>query len=55
MSRIEKRFLRAGDWILIHSRMGNKVAERIARAEWQDLYNQLGADRARQLLEVKYS
>ena len=51
LNRLEKRFLKCGDAIRAAELMDNKVAARIARAEWQQCYNMLGADRARELLE----
>lgn len=53
LSRTEKRFLVAGNAIAINEAVGNKVAARIARAEWQQCYDMLGAERARELLELK--
>ena len=55
LNRLEKRFLKCGDAIKAAELMGNKVAANIARAEWQQCYNMLGVDRARELLEYKYS
>lgn len=54
LNRLEKRFLTCGDAIAVAERMKNKPAARIARAEWQQCYNMLGADRARELLALKY-
>ena len=54
LNRLEKRFLKCGDAIAVAERMKNKPAARIARAEWQQCYNMLGADRARELLSLKY-
>ena len=53
LSRTEKRFLAAGNAIAVNESTGNKVAARIARAEWQQCYNMLGAERARELLALK--
>ena len=55
LTRLEKRFLICGDAIALSERMGNKAGARIARAEWQQCYNMLGQERARELLELKYS
>ena len=55
LNRLEKRFLKCGDAIAAAEWMGNKVAARIARAEWQQVYNMLGADRARELLDLKHA
>ena len=55
LTRLEKRFLDCGDAIALAERMGNKTSARIARAEWQQCYNMLGADRARELLDLKYA
>ena len=55
LNRLEKRFLKCGDAIAAAEWMGNKVAARIARAEWQQCYNMLGADRARELLDAKHA
>ena len=54
LNRTEQRFLAAGDAIALHERMKNKTAARIARAEWQYLYNLLGVERARELIDTKY-
>ena len=55
LNRLDKRFLKCGDAIKAAELMDNKVAARIARAEWQQCYDMLGADRARELLEYKNS
>ena len=55
LNRLEKRFVKCGDAIAVAERLGNKVAARIARAEWQQCYNMLGADRARELIDLKYN
>ena len=55
LNRLEKRFLKCGTAIAVAERMGNKTAARIARAEWQQCYNMLGADRARELLDLKHA
>ena len=55
LNRLEKRFIKCGDAISAAERLGNKVAARIARAEWQQCYNMLGADRARELIDLKHN
>ena len=55
LNRLEKRFVKCGDAIAVAEGLGNKVAARIARAEWQQCYNMLGADRARELIDLKYN
>lgn len=55
LNRLEKRFLKCGDAIKAAELMGNRTAANIARAEWQQCYNMLGQDRARELLDLKYA
>ena len=50
LNRAEKRFLQCGDAIKAAEALGDKVGANIARAEWQQFYNLLGQERARELL-----
>lgn len=55
LNRLERRFLACGDAIRTAEFMKNNVAARIARAEWQQCYDMLGEDRARELLDLEHN